>query len=566
MSNNSPNTLEPKNILVVAITRMGDMLQASPTLAGLKEQHPDAKITVLIEKNFSSICDGLPGIDVVYPIDLSLVVQSLAREGEGIVDAYKYFNDVLSDLKEKKFDRCINMASSAYTAVLLKLLNVKDNRGWNSDDEGFRLIENPWAMLFAAFVYHSNRDFNSINLVDILRASSGVSQHPRSLKYNVTAEAQKSIETFLESKSVQLGNGPLIALQAGASQGKRQWLPSKFGYLAKLLIEECGATVVLTGTKSEKEISDAIMKHYSNEKLISAVGETNLNELAALLRVSDILVTGDTGTMHLAVAVGTPVVALFLASALAYETGPYSDGNFILQPQIHCNPCNPNLPCSRPDCHDQISPELVSYLAQKRIKMTADEAKEFVISPEIADPKEVAILCSFFDDDGFIDLKPLNGTHGRKGFTHEFYQSARDSYRRLWKSEFGRELGISQLANPTSNSWVADGEIETKLSEIIGICSKAEERVSKLESYIRDPRATARDLGEANLEIIRTDRAIEDIGLSYGSIGALVRMFVMERENIRGDDPIQLTSSTKKLYRDLSRRSLLFWERYRASH
>lgn len=565
MENSLPSNLEPKNILVVAITRMGDMLQASPTLVGLKQQYPEAKVTVLIEKNFSSICDGLPGIDVVYPIDLSLVVQALARDGEGIVDAYKYFDDVLSDLKERKFDRCINMASSAYTAVLLKLLNVQDNRGWNSDDEGFRLIENPWAMLFAAFVYHSNRDFNSINLVDILRASSGVSQHPHNLKYNVTPEARVSANKFLESKSVRLGDGPLVALQAGASQEKRQWLPAKFGYLAKLLIEECGATVVLTGSKSEKNISDAIMQHYSHKNLISAVGETNLNELAALLDVSDILVTGDTGTMHLAVAVGTPVVALFLASALAYETGPYSEGNFILQPQIHCNPCNPNLPCSRPDCHDQISPQLVSFLTRKRMEMTATEAKEFVISPEIADPKEVAVLCSYFDEDGFIDLRQLNGSSGRKGFSHEFYQAARDSYRRLWKSEFGRELGIAEVAAPISSSWVAKGEIESKLSEIIGICSKAEERVSKLESYIRDPRATARELGEANLEIMRTDRAIEDIGLSYGSIGALVRMFVMERENIRGDDPLQITSSTKKLYRDLSRRSLLFWERYRAN-
>jgi len=529
----------------------------------LKEQYPDATVTVLIEKNFASICDGLPGIDVVYPIDLSLVVQALAREGEGIIDAYKYFDEVLQDLKSKKFDRCINMASSAYTAVLLKLLDVQDNRGWNSDDEGFRLIENPWAMLFAAFVYHSNRDFNSINLVDILRASSGVAKHPRSLKFNVAPEARQSVVRFLASKSVEIGKGPLITIQAGASQEKRQWLPSKFGYLAKLLIEECGATVVLTGSKSEQNISNAIMQHYSHEKLVSAVGETNLNELAALLDVSDILVTGDTGTMHLAVAVGTPVVALFLASALAFETGPYSEGNFILQPQIHCNPCNPNLPCSRPDCHDQITPELVSFLTKKRMEMTAEQASKFEISTEVADPKEVAIYCSVFDEDGFIDLKPLNGTSGRKGFSHEFYQTARDSYRRLWKSEFGQELGVKELIKPDNKSWAAKGEIETRLSEIIGICSSAEEKVGRLEAHIRDPRATARDLGEANLEIIRTDRALEDIGLSYGSIGALVRMFVMERENIRGDDPIQLTASTKQLYRNLSRRSVLFWERYR---
>ena len=554
---------EPKNILVVAITRMGDMLQASPTLVGLKNQYPDAKITVLIERNFVSICGGIPGIDVVYPVDLSLVVQGISRGGEGIIDAYRYFEEILTELRSRQFDMCINMASSAYTAVLLKLLGIQDNRGWTSDDEGYRLIENPWAMLFAAFVYHSNRDYNSINLVDILRASAGVREHPQSLRFNVPEHDKNFSEEFLAKKGIQRRNGPIIAVQAGASQEKRQWLPSKFGYLVKLLIEECDATVILTGSDSERHISDAIMKHYSHPQLVSAVGETNLAQLSVLLKHTDILVTGDTGTMHLAVSVGTPVVALFLASALAFETGPYSEGNIILQPQIHCNPCNPNLPCSRPDCHDQITPQMVSWLTKKRLEVEAEQVRSLQIPKEVADPQEVAVFCSTFDEDGFIDLKPINGKSGRKGFSFEYYQAAREAYRRLWKSEFGKELGQRELTAPADVNWLPRGEIERALAEIINACKGAEEKVSRLETYIRDPRATAQQLGEANMEIMRTDRRLEDIGLSHGAVGALVRMFVMERENLRGDDPLQLTEGTRKLYRNLFRRSALFWEKYR---
>jgi len=548
-----------KKILVVAITRMGDMLQASPTLVGLKAKYPEAKTTVLIEKQFASICDGIPGIDEVLPVDLSLVIQCLGREGEGIIDAYRYFEEILTGLKEQKFDMCINMASSAYTALLLRLLDVDDNRGWVSDEEGFRIIENPWAMLFAAFVYHSNRDFNSINLVDILRCSAGVKDHPTSLVFNVPEQAKSFPAKFLAAKGVSSNTGPIIAVQAGASQEKRQWSPARFGFLAKQLIEKLGATVILTGSKSELHITNAILQYYSHPNLISAVGETDLGELAALLEKSDLLVTGDTGTMHLAVAVGTPVVALFLASALCFETGPYSAGNIVLQPQIHCNPCNPNLPCSRPDCHDQIPPELVAELVALRLK--GSEISSIPVS--LADPSVVAIYITEFDQEQFLNFRQLNGRSGRKGLTAEYFDKTRDSYRRLWKSEFGEEIGFSRV-NPAKVEIDSpkDG-IEGSLASIIELCKLGIDQISVLEGYIQDKFAPAKLLGSANAEIIQTDRMLEDIGHAEGAVGALVRMFVMEKENLRGEDPLQLTRATRELYEGLQRRSRVFFETYR---
>jgi len=493
-------------------------------------------------------------------------VQATTRENDGIVDAYRYFEEVLTKLRAADYDMCINMASSAYTAMLLRLLNVTDNRGWVSDDEGFRLISNPWAMLFAAFVYHSNRDFNSINLVDILRCSAGVGEHPRTLVYNVPADSKDFAERFFAAKNIDLANapGPIIAVQAGASQEKRQWSPARFGFLARTLIENLGATVVLTGSKSESRISDAIVAHYSHPRLVSAVGETGLGDLAALVKRADLLVTGDTGTMHLAVAVGTPVVALFLASALCFETGPYGEGNLVLQPQIHCNPCNPNLPCSRPDCHDQIPPDLVAKLVEIRLNTPADQLPSLTISREIADPAQIAVYVTTFDTEGFLDFKPLNGGANRKGFGSNYYQAIRESYRTVWKSEFGAELGLARRGTPTVPA-VPKGEIERALEQIVNLCGEGQKHLEILERYILDPQVPAKLLGEANIEVTRTDRALENIGLSQGPVGALVRMFIMERENLRGEDPVLLARATKGLYDDLARRSRLFWEQYRLS-
>ena len=443
----------------------------------------------------------------------------------------------------------------------MKMLEIQNCSGWVADDEGNRLIHSPWSMLFAAFVYHSNRDYNSLNLVDIFRCSAGVTQHPHKLMYDVPVEAQDFIAGFL--RELELGDGgPLICLQAGASQQKRQWAPEKFGALCRMLIEKLNARVVLTGSKSEQGIADGLLASYSHPRLKSAVGKTNLAQLGALLQHADLLVTGDTGPMHLAVAVGTPVVAGFLASALCYETGPYGEGNLILQPQISCNPCNPNFPCARPDCHEQITPEQLFYLTELRLKTPRGREAEIVISPQVADPNQVVVYRSTFDEDGFLDFIPLNGEALKKGHPWIFFEAARSAYRKVWKEELDgapkREL--PQLpAGPALH--VLDGsylEITRGVEALLIMTRNGVSLLDELTRLINDVSSPPKLLGEINAGISILDRQIEELGLAYPALGALVRMFIMEKENIRGNDPLILASQVKGLYQSLRWRTEKF--------
>lgn len=547
----------PSNILLVAITRMGDMLQATPTIVGLKRQYPGARISVMIEKQFASICEGIPGIDQIIEIDLALVCQCLHREGPGIVDAYRYLDGIVSNLRSQDFDMCMNMSSSAYTALLLRMLNVKDNRGWTADDEGYRILENPWTMLFAAFIYHSNREYNSINLVDIFRCSADVTQHPHRLVYDVPERTAGFAEKFLADEG--LGNdGPLIAIQAGASQEKRQWSPARFAKVAELLIEQLNARIVWTGSRSEAPILEAILTHFRHPRMVSAVGKTDLAQLAALLKSSRLLITGDTGPMHLSVAVGTPVVALFLASAFCFETGPYGPGNIVMQPQVGCNPCNPNVPCTRPDCHEQISPELVTYLTKLRLEHEDQELLAVSISAQVADPRETTIYVTAFDEEGFLEFVPLNGIAARKGYAEQYYETARAAHRLLWKSQFG-------FAKDDHIPAASVQELESinGLGEAIALAEQGKAAIDELLRVIHDPKMPARRLGELNAALLTLDRQLENTGLEHSVLGAVIRMFIMEKENLRGDDPLMLASRTKELYDSLRQRCERFGSFFR---
>lgn len=529
------------NILLVNITRLGDMLQATPTIAGMKMENPDCKITVVVEKQFEQICRILPHIDDVMSIDLGMTVRSLAQEGEGIIDAYEYLSEYVDGLKQKNFDFCLNMSSSAYTAMLLNLVGVERKGGWASDSEGNRIIASDWAKLFASSVFHQNRQLNSINLVDIFRCSADVEQHPHSLQVDVRdSDLEYARKLLGEAKFIN--TGPLIAVQAGASQGKRQWLPENFIRMINSLVNKHNARVVLTGSDKELNIINPIKAGVNSDNVFVAAGRTTVQQLSGVLKLSDILITGDTGPMHMSVAVGTPVVSMFLASALGFETGPYSEGNLVLQPVIGCGPCNPNKPCSKPDCHDCIEPEALAELTMMRVR-----GDVFRVPDGLVDPSKVIVYRSYFDEFGFCDFKAIS--------SNEFDTLApyRDAYRKLWLSDLGGFDISSEPAIRRRSLNVVDGF--DGLVEVKACAEEGTKLIEELIGVIKDATAPARRLGEVSEKLAELDRMIEQLGYHHSPLGPLTRMFLFSKENIQGSEALDLASQMGRIYQDLARRS-----------
>jgi ADP-heptose:LPS heptosyltransferase len=541
-------------VLLVNITRLGDMLQATPTIAGIKRENPDCHTTVLVEKQFADICHILPDIDEVLSIDLGFTCRSLAAEQVGVIDAYQYVSEFVDKLRSEQFDYCLNMSSSAYTALLLRLLKVPHTGGWTADEEGHRVIESEWARLFATSVHYHNRQYNSLNLVDMFRCSADVEDHPEKLLVNIEPNAQRYAEEMIRNAGFT-NTGPIIAVQAGASQAKRQWSPALFVEMVQILVNECNARVILTGAPKELSIVQPILDSCQSQNVFSAVGKTSIPQLAALLKECKVLVTGDTGPMHISVAAGTPVVAMFLASAYGFETGPYSAGNIVLQPVIGCGPCNPNKPCSRPDCHETISPRLMADLA---IARAAGEVTH--LSREQADPRHVMVYRTVFDQYGFCDMQPINAPGGDAFARH------RNAYRKLWLSDLGG-FEVERSSKPNTKSSMlgfVDPGIEG-IQEVARCAQKGQQLMERLRNLILDIRAPGSELQRINVEISDLDRTIEELGFHYAPIGSLAKMFLFAKENLTGSDPLSLASQMDSIYGDLGRRCQKFSDFYRES-
>jgi len=545
---------DKNNILLVNITRLGDMLQATPTIAGMKMENPNARITVLVEKQFEEVCHSLPGIDEVVSIDLGMTCRALAREQDGIVDAYEYISELVTKLKAKNFDYSLNMSSSAYTALLLKVLGVPRFGGWVADDEGYRIIASDWARLFAASVFHQNRQFNSLNLVDIFRCSADVDKHPHQLQFTLNAEALAHADDILSTAGFT-NSGPIIAVQAGASQDKRQWSRTRLVELVRRLVFDHGARVVMVGTKKELSLIQPVKDAVDSPNVLIAAGRTSIPQLAALLSKCACLVTGDTGTMHVSVSVGTPVVALFLASAFGFETGPYGEGHLVLQPLIGCGPCNPNKPCLGLECHDTIPTAALADLAIARSREDFKSLPQDLL-PHF-DPRQIIVYRSTFDAHGFCELAPITSAE------HDPLKRYRDAYRQVWLSHLG---GFAANAAPKNNSLIIKPHALAQISEVSelgnGVISAAQaadegiELINNLMRLISDRSAPSRLLGEVSTKLVQLDRSIEELGFHIPALGPVTRMMIFAKENLSGSDALGLASQMGSAYRDFKARAL----------
>jgi ADP-heptose:LPS heptosyltransferase len=344
-----------KKILVHNFTRLGDLLQSTPLLMGLKAQNPNCEIVMAVHRRFQEVCEGFPFVDVVISFDSDGLKESLLQGGEGFLQSYRCVKSYVELLKEHHFDLVFNLSHSRSSCMLLAQLDIPQVRGSIVDRTGAVSSIHPWANDFKNMSV--NRTNSAFNLLDVYRRMGDVPADPRRLLYGVPPSAQASIAHLLQETPDQVvGIGEaslLIGFQPEASQGSRQWPSSAFARLGNALRAELGARIIVFGTEKEASLGEVIVKECHGQA-VSVIGKTSVAQLAALLQRCRLLVTNDTGMMHLACAVGTQVVALFMGPALFRQTGPYGEGHIVLQAEIPCAPCNYLLHCAYQVCKEHV--------------------------------------------------------------------------------------------------------------------------------------------------------------------------------------------------------------------
>ena len=302
-----------ERILLIKPSSLGDIIHGLPVLKALRNKWPDAKISWVVKDAYVDILNGNPLID-----ELILLIKS------SLTTSIFSFR---KKLRHGSFDLAVDMQGLFRSGLIAFLSGAAVRIGFSNAREV--------ASLFYTHKVDAPLNLHAVDRNLKLAAALGCEVQGVEFPINFNRETEQEALGFLQN--IQLDKGkPLVTFVPGTRWEKKRWPLNSFSLLGDLLIEKMGAGIIVAGSRQENRLIHEIRSAMKNPSAEAV--DFSLTKLTALLSKSDVVVTNDSGPMHIAVAMRTPVVALFGPTDPA-RTGPYSKKCLIIQRDLECIPC-----------------------------------------------------------------------------------------------------------------------------------------------------------------------------------------------------------------------------------
>jgi 3-deoxy-D-manno-octulosonic-acid transferase/heptosyltransferase-1 len=317
------------NILIVKTSAIGDVIHTLPSLWSLRARFPQAQITWLVEESAADLVTGHAAINRVLVARRKTWLHDL-RSGR-VFSALSEFVRFVRQLRDTRYDLVIDFQGLLKSAMWVFLARGIRKAGFG------RGMEHAEYSYLALNERVPAVDMNQHAIDRSLLLLKHIGVPAAALRYGIPVSAQQESEAagLLRACGVQ-DEDRMVAINPMARWPTKLWDARSFAALADRLEGE-GICVVFTGGPQDGPALDEI-GGFMTRRHRRLDGKTSLNQLAALYRRAQVVVTTDSGPMHLAAAVGTPVVALFGPTA-PWRTGPYGPTHVVLRADLSCSPC-----------------------------------------------------------------------------------------------------------------------------------------------------------------------------------------------------------------------------------
>lgn len=290
------------SIVLFRLSALGDVVLWLSVVQEIQRFYPHAKLTWIISSNFFPLLKGLPGVSFI-----------VLEKKSGVSN----FFDNIKKLRRFKFDVLLAGQASLRANLLYPFIKAKLKIGFSGR----------YARDAHRFFVDYGVPYEKEHLLDrFMRfaAALGVPKKPPTWQIPIDDAVSLNIVPMLEGDRQQKSfSGPWIALALSASKTERNWSISKYLELMQQLRQNFAAKLIIVGGPSDDEVVAAnILLQQFNRPCLNLTGKTNFKQLAVVLQQVDLLISPDTGALHIATAVGTPVVGLHAVIA-ASQTGSY---------------------------------------------------------------------------------------------------------------------------------------------------------------------------------------------------------------------------------------------------
>lgn len=291
------------SLLLIRPGGIGDAVLLAPAIRSLRNTSPAIHITVLAEQRNAGVFPLIPGVDRLLCYDRPRdLLQALRGSYDVVIDTEQWHR---------------------LSAVVARLVRAPVKIGFDTNER---------RRMFTTAIPYSHDDYESISFMRLLEALglvAGAEDMPAPF-LSVSDEAAATASTLL----APLHGQPFVALFPGASIAERRWGAECFRKVADVL-SGLGVKVVVVGGKEDRQQGDAIVGGGGG---LNLAGRTSLAETAGIIQRSSLLLSGDSGVLHIAVGLGVPTVSLF-GPGRAKKWAPRGDRHIVINKELPCSPC-----------------------------------------------------------------------------------------------------------------------------------------------------------------------------------------------------------------------------------
>jgi len=335
-------------VLIRGVNWIGDAVMTIPALRTLRRSLLESQLSLLVKPWVSPLFEKDPAVDEII---------LYAKGFDGIAGRVK----LAEQLRKHHFHMAI-LLQNAFDAALLAFLSGVPKRIGYSRDGRRMLLTDPIAFdAYAKGLHHIDYYLNLVKKAGF---------HPESEMPWIFL----NLEERLHARDILAAlQRPIVAINPGATYGSsKRWHPERFAEVAEQIIDELGGSVLLLGGPKETSIAKEILQSIdvslvTPHSLLDRVGKTSLRELIAIIAEADLMVTNDSGPMHIGYAVGNPLVAIF-GSTSPEHTGPVGRSDIVIRKKIPCSPCF-ERECRKKDleCMDLVTSQEVFDAVKKLV-------------------------------------------------------------------------------------------------------------------------------------------------------------------------------------------------------
>jgi heptosyltransferase-2 len=329
------DTSPSPNVLAVRFSSIGDILLTTPLLRAIRQRHGDARLTVVTKEAYAPLLSHNPRVDRVIALGSGRALRDIARE-----------------IRAGSFTHRLDLHGSLRSRALRTLAPGR----WTSYPK--HRIARTWLIRTKRNRYRDRhpvpeRYFSAARNLD-------VSPDGAPPEFFLGPEAEQTVAAWWASSGLP-ADRPLIAVAPGAAHATKRW-PLEYWRALVSQIVAGGFSVAIVGGPGDTRLGDSLAAS-GHGSVANAAGVFGLQGTGALLRRSAAVVSGDTGVMHMATGVGTPVVALYGPTVEAFGFFPYTRRSTVLEQTLSCRPCSsqggPRCPLGHHRCMLEIRPDRV---------------------------------------------------------------------------------------------------------------------------------------------------------------------------------------------------------------